>query len=128
MAMEFNGEDVPGNLVKVMRYFIKGALAHTQGPSEGTEQIATLLREGWIKRSRFPSGLQLLLGGVGCRKRTFSDTFITQTPCRRLPSVVDSLTESVQDVGLSSPEVSSDEDKGQEVHGINCLSNAIDLA
>ena len=98
-----DGEQVPGDLVKVMRYFIKGMRGQVQGPPEGTEQITTLLREGRIKRSRFRPCVQLLLGGVR-RTRTLSDTPIAQNPCRRFPSVVDSLTESVRDMRLSSPD------------------------
>ena len=43
-------------------------------------------------------------------------------------NVVDSLTETVQDMRLSSPEMSSDEDGGQDGNGIDFLGKAMDLA
>ena len=39
---------------------------------------------------------------------------MVETPRRQLPNVVDTLTENVRDMRLSSPEVTSDEDEGQE--------------
>ena len=124
MSMEVHGEQVPGDLVKIMRYLIKGTRGHAQGPPEGTEQIATLLREGGIKRSRFPPGVQLLLGG---RRRAQSEASVAETPRRRLPNVVDALTGGMSRAQLSSPELSS-EDEEQEGFGLDCLSKAMDLA
>ena len=56
-----------------------------------------------------------------------SEASVAETPRRRLPNVVDTLTSGMSRAQLSSPELSSG-DEEQEGNGIDFLGKAIDLA
>jgi hypothetical protein len=122
-SIEVNGEQIPGDLMKVIRYLIKGTRGHAQGPPAGVVDIAALLREGGVKRSRFPPGIRPLLGGGAA-------TPVMATPRRQLPNVVDTL----QRLPLtylpqtSNPPSSDDEEGEQSGSGLQILKTAMNLA
>ena len=137
-SMIINNEEVPGDMVRTLRYLIRGTRGYA-APPEGVESITELLRIGGIKRSKFPPGVRNLLGGASrtramtenvTRARRASDPAIA-TPMRQLPNVADSILRRQRieaSVAGQSPGDSSSSDDDQSGSGLDHLHEAMNLA
>ena len=114
-TIEVKGEQYLGDLVRILRYFIYGTRGYTHGPPAGAFEIAKVLRDGGIKRSRFPPGVRPLLGGKG------------KTPLPRRASAEAALPAQAEQAAHSSSS-EDDADAEQSGRGIDPLSEAMDKA